>query len=30
LRGTGLQVGLLLHFGPEAKFHRCVQQRFVD
>jgi GxxExxY protein len=30
LRGTGLHVGLRLHFGPEAKFHRCVQHRFVD
>jgi GxxExxY protein len=24
LRGTGLVVGLLLHFGPEAKFYRTV------
>jgi GxxExxY protein len=24
LRGTGLEVGLLLHFGPEAQFHRTV------
>ena len=24
LRGTGLQVGLLLHFGPEPKFYRQV------
>ena len=24
LQGTGLQVGLLLHFGPEAKFVRIV------
>ena len=30
LRGTGLEVGLLLHFGPEPKFHRCVHQRFID
>jgi GxxExxY protein len=24
LRATTLEVGLLLHFGPEAKFYRCV------
>jgi GxxExxY protein len=24
LRGTNLDVGLLLHFGPEAKFHRLI------
>ena len=24
LRGTSLRVGLLLHFGPEPKFHRVV------
>lgn len=24
LRATGLEVGLLFHFGPEAKFHRIV------
>jgi GxxExxY protein len=24
LRGSGLEVGLLLHFGPEAKFHRTI------
>ena len=30
LRGTGLQVGLLLHFGPEARFFRCVNQKFID
>jgi GxxExxY protein len=24
LKGTGLRVGLLLHFGPEAKFYRRV------
>jgi GxxExxY protein len=24
LRGTGLELGLLLHFGPEAKFHRII------
>lgn len=24
LRGTKLEVGLLLHFGPEPKFHRAV------
>jgi GxxExxY protein len=25
LRGTELEVGLLLHFGPEAKFHRIIR-----
>ena len=25
LRATSLEVALLLHFGPEAKFHRLVQ-----
>ena len=25
LKGTALPVGLLLHFGPEATFHRVVQ-----
>ena len=30
LRGTGLQVGLLLHFGPEPRFFRCVNQRLID
>jgi GxxExxY protein len=31
LRATGMQVGLLLHFGPEARFHRviCSEQRSV-
>ena len=24
LRATSFQVGLLLHFGPEAKFHRLI------
>ena len=24
LRGTGLSVGLLLHFGPEPRFHRLI------
>lgn len=24
LRATNLEVGLLLHFGPDAKFHRFV------
>ena len=27
LRGTNLEVGLLLHFGPEPKFHRLVHSR---
>jgi GxxExxY protein len=27
LRGTGLGVGLLLHFGPEPRFHRVVCRR---
>jgi GxxExxY protein len=32
LRATGLQVGLLLHFGPEAKFYRIVYKngRFTE
>ena len=30
LCGTGLEVGLLLHFGPEPKFFRCVHQEFID
>jgi GxxExxY protein len=30
LRATNLEVGLLLHFGPEPRFHRCVHQRFID
>jgi len=30
LRGTGVEVGLLLHFGPKPQFHRCVHQRFID
>ena len=27
LRATNLRVGLLLHFGPEAEFHRVVNER---
>lgn len=27
LRATNLEVGLLLHFGPEPKFHRLVSSR---
>ena len=27
LRATALDVGLLLHFGPDAKFHRIVSPR---
>ena len=27
LRATNLEVGLLLHFGPEAKFYRIISQR---
>jgi len=27
LRGTALEVGLLLHFGPKAKFYRQVESR---
>jgi GxxExxY protein len=27
LRATGMQVGLLLHFGPEPAFHRVVLSR---
>ena len=30
LRGTGLEVGLLLHFGREPQFFRCVNQEFID
>ena len=26
LRATGLEVGLLLHFGPSAKFHRMISR----
>jgi GxxExxY protein len=29
LRATRLEVGLLLHFGPEPTFRRCVHQRFL-
>lgn len=27
LRGTELEVGLLLHFGPEAKFYRQINKK---
>ena len=27
LRGTNLQVGLLLHFGPKPEFHRIISSR---
>lgn len=27
LRATNLEVGLLLHFGPEARFHRIICDR---
>jgi GxxExxY protein len=27
LRATNLVIGLLLHFGPEPKFHRLVSSR---
>ena len=34
LKGTGLEVGLLLHFGPQAKFYRRIktncQQQTID
>ena len=30
LRATNREVGLLLHFGPEPRFLRCVHQKFVD
>ena len=30
LRGTGIEVGLLFHFGPSPQFFRCVNQRFID
>ena len=29
LRATGMQVGLLLHFGPEAKFSRVIESQAV-
>jgi GxxExxY protein len=29
LRATSLDVGLLLHYGPEPKFHRLVSPRLV-
>ena len=30
LRATRIEVGLLLHFGPEPRFLRCVHQEFVN
>ena len=30
LRATGLEVGLLLHFGPEARFQRCINTRSLN
>lgn len=30
LRATRVEVGLLLHFGPEPRFFRCVHQKFVE
>jgi len=30
LSGTGIAVGLLLHFGRKPQFFRCVHQRFID
>jgi len=30
LRGTGIEVGLLFHFGPKAQFFRCVHGRCMD
>ena len=30
LRATNLEVGLLLHFGPEAKFYRLVSSNIKD
>jgi GxxExxY protein len=30
LRASHLDVGLLLHFGPEAKFHRLVSPRILN
>jgi hypothetical protein len=27
LRATNVEVGLLLHFGPEPRFHRLIDQR---
>ena len=30
LQATGIAVGLLLHFGPEPRFLRCVHKKFVE
>lgn len=30
LRATEVEVGLLMHFGPKARFFRCVHQVFLD
>jgi GxxExxY protein len=30
LSATKVEVGLLVHFGPEPRFFRCVHQRFID
>jgi GxxExxY protein len=30
LRATNLEVGLLLHFGPEAKFYRSIHRNATD
>ena len=27
LRATGLEVGLLMHFGPEPRFERCINAK---
>jgi GxxExxY protein len=30
LCATRIEVGLLLHFGPEPRFLRCVHQKFIE
>ena len=30
LRATRIEVGLLLHFGPDPRFLRCIHQKFFD
>jgi GxxExxY protein len=30
LRATNIEVGLLLHFGPEPRFLRCIHQKLMD
>ena len=30
LRATNIEIGLLLHFGPDPRFLRCIHQNFID